>query len=52
MTSISKKRKIKHNFIEKGGEKRALNRCKRFAMYHKQNRVANKKICKTESEDK
>lgn len=45
MTSASKKQKIKHNIVTDGNEKFALDKCKGLYMFHKQNRVANKKMC-------
>lgn len=45
MTALNKKRKCKNTLYDRGGEKCALSRMKRDGMYHKQNRVANKKLC-------
>ena len=46
MTSISKKKKCKRRWLDRGGEKGHLFRMKREAMYHKKDRVANKNSCK------
>ena len=48
MTSISKKKKCKRTYLDRGGEKGPLFRMKRDAMYHKKDRVANKNACKEE----
>ncbi len=46
MTSMSKKRKCHHNIYTNGSEKRSLSRSKGMAMFHKKNRVANKRMCR------
>ena len=51
MTSVSKKRKCHNTLYSNGGEKRSLCKSKGNGMYHKQNRVANKKLCKGNTED-
>lgn len=51
MTSVNKKRKCRNTLYDRGGEKSSLSRWKRFGMYHKQNRVANKKMCEEESNE-
>lgn len=48
MTSLNKKKKCKRTLLDRGGEKGPLFWLKRSAMYHKKNRVANKKMCKEE----
>ena len=45
MASQSKKNKCKHTGLDRGGEKGHLFRLKRDAMYHKKDRVANKRSC-------
>ena len=49
MTSIAKKRKCRNTHYDRGGEKGKLHFLKRFAMYHKKNRVEMRKEC---TEDK
>ena len=51
MTSVSKKRKCHNTLYDRGGEKRSLCKWKKYGMYHKQNRVANKKLCKENTEN-
>ena len=46
MASQSKKNKCKHTGLDRGGEKGPLFRLKRDAMYHKKDRIANKRSCK------
>lgn len=45
MTSINKKKKCKRTLLDRGGEKGKIFRLKREAMYHKKERVANKRLC-------
>lgn len=42
MTSLNKKAKIKRTFLDRGGEKDDI-KLKRYAMYHKRDRVKGKK---------
>jgi len=46
MTSIAKKKKCKRIYLDRGGEKGHLFKMKRDAMYHKKDRVFNKKQCR------
>lgn len=46
MASENKKRKCHNTLLDRGGEKGKLFKLKRDAMYHKKDRVANKKACK------
>ena len=46
MTSVAKKKKCKRTLLDRGGEKGPIFRLKRDAMYHKKERVYNKKLCK------
>ena len=48
MTSINKKNKCKKTLYDRGGEKGKIHKLKRFAMFHKKDRVANKKECEVE----
>lgn len=50
MTSMNKKRKCRNTLYDRGGEKCSLCRWKRYGMFHKQNRVDNKKKCREEME--
>lgn len=43
MTALNKKRKCHNTLLDRGGEKGHIFKLKREAMYHKKNRVANKK---------
>lgn len=45
MTSVNKKKKCHRTLYDRGGEKGHLFRAKRYAMYHKKDRQANKKAC-------
>ena len=45
MTSLNKKRKCKHSFFDRGGEKCKCIKFKRVAIFHKKDRVRNKKAC-------
>ena len=46
MASENKKRKCHNTLLDRGGEKGKLFKLKHHAMYHKKDRVANKKACK------
>ena len=46
-----KKRKCRNTLLDRGGEKGPLFRLKRIAMYHKKDRVANKKSCEVSEEE-
>jgi len=46
MTSIAKKKKCTRTLLDRGGEKGHLFKLKRNAMYHKKDRVNNKKACR------
>ena len=48
MTSIAKKKKCRRTGLDRGGEKGKIFRLKRDAMYHKKERIANKKLCTEE----
>ena len=48
MTSIAKKKKCRRTGLDRGGEKGKIFRLKRDAMYHKKERILNKKICTEE----
>lgn len=51
MTSISKKKKCTRTLLDRGGEKGSIFKLKREAMYHKKDRVNNKRICKEEVQE-
>lgn len=51
MTSIAKKKKCTRTLLDRGGEKGHLFKLKRNAMYHKKDRMCNKKACKEEMEE-
>lgn len=51
MASESKKRKCHNTLYDRGGEKGKIHRLKRYAMYHKKNRVANNKAIKEQEDD-
>ena len=42
MASQNKKNKCKRTYLDRGGEKGPVFRMKRFAMYHKKERIAGK----------
>lgn len=44
MTSLNKKRKCKNTYLYRGGEKLYC-KMKRYAIFHKRDRVRNKKAC-------
>lgn len=46
MASESKKRKCKNTRYDRGGEKGKIHRLKRYAMYHKKDRVESNKAIK------
>ena len=46
MTSISKKKKCTRTLLDRGGEKGSIFKLKREAMYHKKDRVNNKRTCR------
>lgn len=46
MTSIAKKKKCTRTILDRGGEKGSIFKLKREAMYHKKDRVSNKKACR------
>ena len=48
MTSIAKKKKCRRTGLDRGGEKGKIFRLKRDAMYHKKERILNKKFCTEE----
>lgn len=48
MTSLNKKKKCNNTLLTCGGEKGRRRKWKGFEMYHKKDRVANKKECKEE----
>ena len=48
MTSIAKKKKCRRTGLDRGGEKGKIFRLKRDAMYHKKERMFNKKVCTEE----
>ena len=51
MTSLNKKkRKCKNSFWDRGCEKGSWYKMKRIAMYHKKDRVRNKKLCEITDE--
>ena len=43
MTSIAKKKKCTRTLLDRGGEKGPVFKLKRDAMYHKKDRIRNKK---------
>ncbi len=45
MTSIAKKKKCTRTLLDRGGEKGHLFKLKRYAMYHKKDRMSNKRAC-------
>lgn len=51
MTSISKKKKCTRTLLDRGGEKGSIFKLKREAMYHKKDRINNKRICKEEVQE-
>ena len=46
MTSIAKKKKCTRTLLDRGGEKGHIFKLKREAMYHKKDRMSNKKACR------
>ena len=46
MTSIAKKKKCTRTLLDRGGVKGPIFKLKRNAMYHKKDRMGNKKACK------
>lgn len=46
MASENKKKKCCNTLYDRGGEKGKIRFLKRFAMFHKKERIANKKACK------
>lgn len=46
MTSISKKKKCTRTLLDRGGEKGSIFKLKRETMYHKKDRVNNKRTCR------
>lgn len=48
MASIAKKKKCTRTLLDRGGEKGHIFKLKRYAMYHKKDRVNNKKACREE----
>lgn len=46
MTSLAKKKKCKRTLLDRGGEKGRIFKLKRDAIYHKKDRVSNKKACR------
>lgn len=50
MTALNKKRKCRNTGLYMGGEKR-YSKLKRDAMFHKRDRVNNKKLCKISDEE-
>ena len=51
MASESKKRKCHNTLYDRGGEKGKIHRLKRYAMYHKKERVANNKAIKEQESE-
>lgn len=45
MTNIAKKKKCKRTLLDRGGEKGHIFKLQRYAMYHKKDRMKNKKDC-------
>lgn len=50
MASENKKRKCRNTLLDRGGEKGHIFKLKRYAMYHKKDRMSNKKACREEEE--
>lgn len=52
MTALNKKRKCRNTLYDRGGEKGHISRAKHLIMFHKKERIANKKQCILDASEK